>query len=79
MCGTFDETTGRYDIEHSSATLASGTHDLSASRCQVVFNGLYNHFRREENLVSYKLDYVAGPLLVTLLVILNIPKKKQRL
>ena len=61
VCGTLDENTGKYDIEHSSITLASGTHDLGyikmPGRIQL---DLYNHFRREENLVSYKLDYVAG-------------------
>jgi DNA polymerase elongation subunit (family B) len=61
MCGTLDDNTGKYDIEHSSITLASGTHDLGyikmPGRIQL---DLYNHFRREENLVSYKLDYVAG-------------------
>ena len=61
VCGSLDENTGKYDIEHSSITLASGTHDLGyikmPGRIQL---DLYNHFRREENLVSYKLDYVAG-------------------
>ena len=61
VCGTMNEETGKYDIEHSSITLASGTHDLGyikmPGRIQL---DLYNHFRREENLSSYKLDYVAG-------------------
>ena len=38
MCGTFDETTGRYDIEHSSITLQVERMILATSRCQVVFN-----------------------------------------
>ena len=41
--------------------IASGTHDLKyiemEGRVQI---DLYNHFRREVNLPSYKLDYVAG-------------------
>ena len=61
MCGSLDKETGVYDIEHSNITIASGTHELGyikmPGRIQL---DLYNHFRREENLVSYKLDYVAG-------------------
>ena len=61
LCGTFNKETGQYDIEHSNITIASGTHELGyikmPGRIQL---DLYNHFRREENLVSYKLDYVAG-------------------
>jgi len=61
LCGTIDKETGQYDIEHSNITIASGTHELGyikmPGRIQL---DLYNHFRREENLVSYKLDYVAG-------------------
>jgi DNA polymerase elongation subunit (family B) len=61
ICGTLDSDTNVYNIEQSSITLASGTHDLvyvkMPGRIQL---DLYNHFRREENLVSYKLDYVAG-------------------
>ena len=59
-CGSYDSKTG-WGIEKSSITIASGTHDLTyikmPGRIQL---DLYNHFRREENLVSYKLDYVAG-------------------
>lgn len=61
LCGTIDKETGEYNIEHSNITIASGTHELGyikmPGRIQL---DLYNHFRREENLVSYKLDYVAG-------------------
>jgi len=51
----------RYKLEESAIVLASGQHDLK----YIKMNGriqidLYNHFRREENLTSYKLDYVAG-------------------
>ena len=51
----------KYKIEESSLQIASGQHDLR----YIKMNGrlqidLYNYFRREENLSSYKLDYVAG-------------------
>ena len=50
-----------YKMEESSIQIASGQHDLHF----IKMNGrlqidLYNYFRREENLTSYKLDYVAG-------------------
>jgi DNA polymerase elongation subunit (family B) len=50
-----------YKIEESTIQIASGQHDLK----YIKMNGrmqidLYNFFRREENLSSYKLDYVAG-------------------
>ncbi len=53
--------TGKYKIEESSLQLASGQHDLRF----IKMNGrlqvdLYNFYRRETNLISYKLDYVAG-------------------
>jgi DNA polymerase elongation subunit (family B) len=49
------------NIEQSSIILASGQHDLRF----IKMNGrlqvdLYNYFRRDYNLTSYKLDYVAG-------------------
>jgi DNA polymerase elongation subunit (family B) len=61
ICGTYKEDTCKYDIESSSITIASGTHDLK----YIKMNGrlqvdLYNYYRRESNLTSYKLDYVAG-------------------
>ena len=61
ICGTFKEDTGKYEIETSSITIASGTHDLKF----IKMNGrlqvdLYNYYRRESNLTSYKLDYVTG-------------------
>ena len=48
-------------IEQSSIILASGQHDLRF----IKMNGrlqvdLYNYFRRDYNLTSYKLDYVSG-------------------
>jgi DNA polymerase elongation subunit (family B) len=61
ICGTKDKDTNRFKIEESSIQIASGQHDLKF----IKMNGrlqvdLYNFFRREENLSSYKLDYVAG-------------------
>ena len=61
VCATFDRETQKYKIEESSIKIASGQHDLKF----IKMNGrlqvdLYNYFRREENLTSYKLDYVAG-------------------
>jgi DNA polymerase elongation subunit (family B) len=61
VCGTKDAKTNKYKIEETSIQIASGQHDLK----YIKMNGrvqvdLYNFFRREENLSSYKLDYVAG-------------------
>ena len=61
ICGQIDKETGKYKIEESSIQIASGQHDLRF----IKMNGrlqvdLYNFFRREENLTSYKLDSVAG-------------------
>ena len=61
LCCTRDNETGKYTIEESSIQLASGQHDLRF----IKMNGrlqvdLYNYYRREVNLNSYKLDYVAG-------------------
>ena len=51
----------KYKIEETSIQIASGQHDLH----YIKMNGrlqvdLYNFYRREENLTSYKLDYVSG-------------------
>jgi len=59
ICGTNRD--GKYEIEETSIHIASGQHDLK----YIKMNGriqidLYNFFRREENLSSYKLDFVAG-------------------
>jgi len=62
ICANKDkDNNNRYKIEESSIQIASGQHDLRF----IKMNGrlqvdLYNFFRREENLTSYKLDYVAG-------------------
>jgi DNA polymerase elongation subunit (family B) len=61
MCGEIDRYTGEYKIEEMSITIASGTHELNYikmdGRIQI---DLFNYFRREYNLTSYKLDYVSG-------------------
>ena len=59
ICATFRN--GKYNIHESSITIASGTHNLSF----IKMNGriqidLYNLFRRDYNLESYKLDFVSG-------------------
>ena len=61
ICATKNHETGKYKLEETSIQIASGQHDLKF----IKMNGrlqvdLYNFFRREENLTSYKLDYVAG-------------------
>ena len=61
ICGTRDQKTNTIKIEESNITIASGTHDLK----YIKMNGrlqvdLYNYFRRDFNLTSYKLDYVSG-------------------
>jgi DNA polymerase elongation subunit (family B) len=61
ICANMDRDTKRYKLEETSIQIASGQHDLK----YIKMNGriqvdLYNFFRREENLTSYKLDYVAG-------------------
>lgn len=61
ICGEKDNNTGKYKLSESTIHLASGQHDLyfikMNGRLQV---DLYNFYRREANLTSYKLDYVAG-------------------
>ena len=65
ICGTKEKGSGengvKYKIEETSIQIASGQHDLH----YIKMNGrlqidLYNFYRREENLTSYKLDYVSG-------------------
>ena len=48
-------------VIHSSIKIASGTHDLQYIQMEGRIQlDLYNYFRREVNLPSYKLDYVAS-------------------
>ena len=61
ICATKDKDTGKYKIEESTLQIASGQHDFQF----IKMNGrlqvdLFNFYRREANLISYKLDYVAG-------------------
>jgi len=61
ICGEDPFNPNSYKLEETSLKIASGQHDLK----YIKMNGrvqidLYNYFRREENLTSYKLDYVAG-------------------
>jgi DNA polymerase elongation subunit (family B) len=61
VCGTKDKETGKYKLEEATIHIASGQHDLRF----IKMNGrlqvdLYNFYRRESILSSYKLDYVAG-------------------
>jgi DNA polymerase elongation subunit (family B) len=61
FCGSRDYNTGKIGIKESSIVIASGQHDLRyiemKGRLQI---DLYNYFRRDFNLTSYKLDYCAG-------------------
>ena len=61
ICGEKDEETGNIKIEESKIVIASGEHELRF----IKMNGrlqvdLYNYFRRDYNLTSYKLDHVSG-------------------
>jgi DNA polymerase elongation subunit (family B) len=61
FCGKRDFKTGRVNIEETSIALASGQYDLHyiamSGRLQI---DMYNYFRRDYNLTSYKLDYVGS-------------------
>lgn len=61
ICGEKDKETGNIKIEESKIVIASGDHELRF----IKMNGrlqvdLYNYFRRDYNLTSYKLDHVSG-------------------
>jgi DNA polymerase elongation subunit (family B) len=61
ICGTKDKESGKWKIEESTFKIACGQHDLQF----IKMNGrlqvdLYHFYRRVSNLISYKLDYVAG-------------------
>lgn len=60
ICGVRDKS-NEWHLEEKELVIASGTHQLKfpkmPGRIQV---DLYNYFRREYNLESYKLDYVSG-------------------
>jgi DNA polymerase elongation subunit (family B) len=61
FCGKRDFKTGCVSIEETSIALASGQYDLHyiamPGRLQI---DMYNYFRRDYNLTSYKLDYVGS-------------------
>ena len=61
LCGNTDYKTGKIDIDRSLIILASGAYDLSIikmpGRLQI---DMLNWFRRTENLISYKLDFVSS-------------------
>jgi len=61
ICWKKDWKTGKTNIEENTIIIASGQHDLKF----IKMNGrlqvdMYNYFRRDYNLTSYKLDYVSG-------------------
>jgi DNA polymerase elongation subunit (family B) len=61
VCANLNYQTNVLEIDKSSITLASGTYDLSIIKMQGRLQiDMYNWFRRTENLISYKLDYVGG-------------------
>ena len=61
ICLKKDWKTGKENIEENSLFIASGQYDIKyykmTGRLQIDF---LNLFRREEQLPSYKLDYVSG-------------------
>jgi len=69
--------TRKYKIEESTLQIASGQHDLRF----IKINGrlqvdLYNFYRRESNLISYKLDYVAGNFIGDFVKSIDYPEGK---
>ena len=61
VCKEKDWKTGNYDIEKSKILLASGEYNLKYIKMpgRVIID-LYNVFRREHQLTSYKLDYTSS-------------------
>lgn len=61
VCGTPMKPRGNYSIAQQTLRIASGVHVLEYIAMPGRVNiDLYNHFRKEVNLDSYKLDDVAG-------------------
>ena len=61
VCATWNNKSGKYESATTTISIASGTHELHylAMKGRVQID-LYNYFRREYNLESYKLDFVSG-------------------
>lgn len=61
ICWQYDWKKRKHDLEQSKIVVASGEHNLRfinmTGRLQI---DLYNYFRRDYQLSSYKLDYVSG-------------------
>ena len=77
VCVNRDYKTNECNIEETKIVLASGEHELK----YIKMNGriqidLYNYFRREENLTSYKLDYVSGYFIGDYIKSLNYVEEK---
>jgi len=61
ICWKKDWKTGKTNIEENTIVIASGQHDLKYIKMNGRLNiDMYNFFRRDYNLTSYKLDYVSG-------------------
>ena len=60
ICWKTDWKTGETNIEENTIVIASGQHDLKFIKMVGRVNiDMYNFFRRDYNLSSYKLDYVS--------------------
>ena len=60
VCWKTDWKTGETNIEENTIVIASGQHDLKFIKMNGRVNiDMYNFFRRDYNLSSYKLDYVS--------------------
>ena len=60
VCG-YNSRTGQCSLKESKINIASGTHELKFVEMTGRINlDLYNYFRREYQLESYKLDYVSS-------------------
>jgi DNA polymerase elongation subunit (family B) len=61
VCASWNQKIQEYESDTTTISIASGTHELHylamTGRIQI---DMYNYFRREYNLESYKLDYVSG-------------------
>ena len=61
ICWNKDWKTGKIGIEELKITIASGQHDLKFIKMPGRVNiDMYNYYRRDYNLSSYKLDFVAS-------------------